>query len=271
MTWASILLNGQPTGNTILSPQYPNLPAYGWFPVTITNGFVCGMNCLDFYVTNALGGDQSHRLSRRVDQHVQRLLLHGHADRCFPCTAAPAPTGSLPAGAPDPQVTLTCVPPGVSATTPVVIDPSLHSRLLDDEQPELAMDRPRSVRLRLPAGFIATRSASTFPARRNVPIRASLTGQWTADDTGTIYLNGVPTGNTLPERLGLHQLADDQHHQRLRVRPEHPDLLRHQRARHHKLDRPAARADRLGLVLPLQQHQLLRRDQLPDEPQRHDL
>src|SRR5262245_10009142 len=37
---AVMLLNGQPTGNTIPSPQFPNLPLYGWFPVNITNGFI---------------------------------------------------------------------------------------------------------------------------------------------------------------------------------------------------------------------------------------
>ncbi|HWX21974.1 MAG TPA: HYR domain-containing protein [Candidatus Binatia bacterium] len=50
----AIFLNGQPAPvQTIPSPQYPNLPFYKWFPVNITNGFVCGNNCLDFYVTNA--------------------------------------------------------------------------------------------------------------------------------------------------------------------------------------------------------------------------
>ncbi len=49
----AIVVNGQPASQTIPSPQYPNLPLYQWFPVNLTNGFVCGNNCLDFYVTNA--------------------------------------------------------------------------------------------------------------------------------------------------------------------------------------------------------------------------
>ena len=46
-------LNGQPTGHTVPSVAFPDVSFAGWHPVSITSGFVCGYNCLDFYVTNA--------------------------------------------------------------------------------------------------------------------------------------------------------------------------------------------------------------------------
>lgn len=42
-----------PTNLKVPSAQFPNTSFAGWHPVKLTNGFVCGQNCLDFYVTNA--------------------------------------------------------------------------------------------------------------------------------------------------------------------------------------------------------------------------
>ncbi|MCX6930902.1 MAG: HYR domain-containing protein, partial [Verrucomicrobia bacterium] len=49
-----------------------------------------------------------------------------------------------------------------------------------------------------PGGVYCYTLNFNIPCPTNVPIKASLNGQWMADDTGTIYLNGAPTGNTLP-------------------------------------------------------------------------
>src|SRR5260221_114092 len=54
-----------------------------------------------------------------------------------------------------------------------------------------------------PAGVYCYSLNFNIPCPPGVTIKASLTGQWSADNTGTIYLNGAPTGNTLPPIYGF--------------------------------------------------------------------
>jgi len=191
---AAMFLNGQPTGITIPSPQNPNIPLYNWFPVSITNGFICGTNCLDFYVTNALIG---------VNPTGFRAELTNVFDDCCCPETKPLSTvysgmdpagGPLPIGAPDPQFTLTCAPPGVTVTTPVAVTPD----------PSWVPNGPNSQWIGVdpsnfaPPGVYCYEMRFTIPCPPGVPIKASLTGQWTADDWAAMHLNGQPTGHTVP-------------------------------------------------------------------------
>lgn len=183
-----IHLNGQPTGITSLST-----PTYQWAPVSITNGFVCGTNCLDFYVTNALIG---------INPTGFRAELTNVFNDC--CCPAPQPlfslfsgqtaAGPLNPGAPDTQFALTCAPAGVNVTTPVAVVP--HPAWLPNG-PNSQWIGPNQFN-NGPAGVYCYSLRFVIPCPPGAPIKASLSGQWSADDTGTIHLNGQPTGNTLP-------------------------------------------------------------------------
>ncbi len=188
-----IQLNGQPTGNTIPSPQYPNLPFYNWFPVAITNGFVCGMNCLDFYITNAIGGDNPTGLRAELTNIFNECCCTS-TQTLFSVDTGAGPNGLLPQGAPDPQLALTCAPRGVSVTAPLVTQPSPFWMPND---PNSQWVGPFSTLANAPGGVYCYTLNFNIPCPTNVPIKASLNGQWMADDTGTIYLNGASTGNTL--------------------------------------------------------------------------
>jgi hypothetical protein len=189
-----IRLNGQPTGNTVPSLQYPNLPGYGWFPVTITNGFVCGMNCLDFYVTNAIGGLNPTGLRAELTNTFNNCCCTA-TQKLFSVNTGVTAAGPLPQGSPDPQLALTCAPNGVSITTPVVTQPSPFWM---PNGPNSQWVGPFAPLLNAPGGVYCYTLRFDIPCPTNVAIKASLNGQWMADDGGTIYLNGVPTGNTLP-------------------------------------------------------------------------
>jgi hypothetical protein len=191
---AEILLNGAPTGNTIPSPQYPNIPLYQWFPVSITNGFVCGMNCLDFYVTNAVGGNNPTGLRAELTNIFNECCCTA-TQTLFSVYTGVGPGGLLPQGAQDPQLAITCAPPGVNVTTPFVTQPSPFWM---PNGPNSQWVGPFPTLVNAPGGVYCYTLQFTIPCPTNVPIKASLNGQWMADDTGTIYLNGAPTGNTLP-------------------------------------------------------------------------
>lgn len=193
--FATVHLNGQPTGLTVPSAQFPNVGFNGWHPFLLTNGFVCGLNCLDFYVTNA------HAFANPTGLRAQ--LTNTFNDCC--CTATQtlfsvnsgmdAAGNALPQGALDPRFTLTCAPPGVSVTTPVVTQP--HPSWIPNG-PNSQWIGPFAPLLNAPAGVYCYTLQFDIPCPSNTPIRARLTGQWSADDTGTIHLNGQPTGLTLP-------------------------------------------------------------------------
>lgn len=190
---AEVLLNGQPTGMAIPA-QYPNLPLYGWYPFSLTNGFICGVNCLDFYVTNALGGMNPTGLRAELTNTFNECCCTA-TQTLFSVNTGVDANGPMPQGAPDPQLALTCVPPGVAVTTPVVTQPSPFWLA---NGPSSQWVGPFAPLNNYPDGVYCYTLTFNIPCPAGVPIRASVTGRWTADDTGTIYLNGVPTGNSLP-------------------------------------------------------------------------
>jgi len=190
-----IRMNGQPTGNTIPSPQYPNNPLYNWFPVTITNGFVCGRNCLDFWVTNALSGGNNATGLRAELTNIFNECCCTPTQTLFSVYTGAGSSGLLPQGAQDPQLAITCAPSGVSTTVPYVTQPSPFWM---PNGPNSQWVGPFATLVNAPSGVYCYTLTFNIPCPTNVPIKASLNGQWMADDTGTIYLNGAPTGNTLP-------------------------------------------------------------------------
>jgi hypothetical protein len=103
-------------------------------------------------------------------------------------------SGLLPLGAPDAQFSLTCAPPGVNATTPVVTQP--HPLWLPNG-PASQWIGP-GVNHIGPGGVYCYTFNFTLPPCPNGNPVYSLTGRWAGDDTGTIHLNGSPTGVTLP-------------------------------------------------------------------------
>ena len=102
--------------------------------------------------------------------------------------------GLLPLGAPDTQFSLSCAPAGVSVTTPVVVQP--HRLWLPNDAnsrwigPDASNQGPGGV-------YCYTFNFTLPPCPDGTPVY-SLTGRWAGDDTGTIHLNGSPTGVTLP-------------------------------------------------------------------------
>jgi len=191
--WGEMLLNGQPTGNTVPSIQYP-YSFTGWHPIAITNGFVCGMNCLDFYVTNAYNFDNPTGLRAELTNTFNDCCCTA-TQTLFSVNTGIGAVGLLPQGAQDPQLALTCTPPGLNITTPLVTQPSPFWM---PNGPNSQWVGPFAPLVNAPGGVYCYTLNFTIPCPTNVPIKASLNGQWMADDTGTIYLNGVPTGNTLP-------------------------------------------------------------------------
>ena len=200
--WAEIRLNGVPTGHSVPSTQFPNVSFAGWHPVLITNGFVCGTNYLDLFVTNA-----SFSFDNPTGLRAQLTNLFN--DCC--CTESQNPSvvlsgannnGLLPAGALDTQFSITCAPPGVTATTPVVINPGSipGGWLPNGPNSQWIGADPNAAGLQ---GVYCYTLSFNIPCPPNVPIKGSITGRWAADNTGAIHLNGQPTGNTLPDLLGF--------------------------------------------------------------------
>ena len=189
-----IYLNGQPTGHTSPSPQNPNLPVYGWFPVSITNGFVCGMNCLEFVITNAPGFVSPTGLRAELTNTFNDCCCTA-TQTLFSVNTGVTAAGPLPIGSPDPQLTITCAPKGVNVTTPVVTQPSPFWM---PNGPNSQWVGPFTQLLNAPGDVYCYTLRFDIPCPSNTTIHAKLLGQWMADDTGTIYLNGAPTGNTLP-------------------------------------------------------------------------
>jgi hypothetical protein len=191
--WGEIFLNGQPTGHTVPSTQFSNNSFDRWHPVNLTNGFVCGTNCLDLYVTNASISINPTGLRAELT-NVFNDCCCPPAQTIFSVFSGQNSAGPLTAGAPDTQFVLTCAPPGVSVTTSVVVYP--HPLWIPNG-PNSQWIGPNQFN-NAPAGVYCYTFNFVIPCPPGTPIKASLTGRWSADDTGTIYLNGNPTGNTLP-------------------------------------------------------------------------
>ena len=188
--------SGQPTGNTIPSQQYPNLPGYGWFPVSITNGFVCGTNCLDFYVTNANIGINPTGFRAELT-NIFNDCCCPPAQRMATVNSGADVNGPLAPQAPDNQFALTCAPAGVTATVPVVIDPLWIPGTWVPNSTTSQWIGPDAFN-NAPAGVYCYTMTFTLPCPPGTPMKASLTGRWTADDWATIQLNGQPTGHSVP-------------------------------------------------------------------------
>lgn len=189
--WGGAYLNGLPTGNMVPSTQYPSNGFDILHPLIITNGFVCGMNCLDLYVTNA----STWTGLRAQITNTFNDCCCGPAQTVLSAFSGMNANGPMPQGAPDNQVTLTCAPPGTSLTTAVVTQPSPFWMPNGPNSQWLGVSSPLSNE---PDGVYCYTIRFTIPCPAGVNINANITGRWSGDDTGTIYLNGNPTGNTLP-------------------------------------------------------------------------
>jgi len=189
----AIHLNGQPTGNSIPSLQYPNLPGYGWFPVSITNGFICGTNCLDFYVTNALIGVNPTGFRAELT-NVFNDCCCGPLQAVSTYHSGVNANGLMPVLSPDPQLVLSCAPPGV-ATGPAQVTFTNPFWMPNgpDSQWLAPVGNPN-----LPGGLYCYTYRFTLPPCTNGTPKYAVKGQWMGDDAGTIYVNGNPTGNNLP-------------------------------------------------------------------------
>jgi hypothetical protein len=74
--YAEVFLNGAPTGFTAPSLAFP-YSFTGWQPLVLTNGFICGTNFIDFYVTNA------HAVANPTGFRAQ--LTNTYSSCCGPC------------------------------------------------------------------------------------------------------------------------------------------------------------------------------------------
>ena len=184
-------LNGQ-TVSTIPSLQYP-FGFTGWHPVALTNGLICGTNYLDFYVTNAHGV---------VNPTGFRAELTNVFDDC--CCGPLQDTsryhsgvnanGPMPQGSPDPRLVLSCAPPGVATGPAQVTNPNPFWMPNGPNSQWLApVGNPN-----LPGGLYCYNYRFTLPPCTNGTPKYAVTGQWMGDDAGTIFVNGNPTGNNLP-------------------------------------------------------------------------
>jgi len=197
--WAEMYLNGQPTGHTVPSVQNPNQSFAGWHPVSITNGFICGTNYLDLVVTNAYTFDNPTGLRAELTNFFNDCCCTAQTTLFNVASGLDPNTGAfLPSGAPDNQFSLTCAPPGVSVTTPVVIDPNFIPSVWVPNGPNSVWIGPDQFN-NAPAGTYCYTLTFNIPCPPGKRINASLTGRWTADDSGAIFLNGNQVSTNLPQ------------------------------------------------------------------------
>jgi hypothetical protein len=192
--FGEILLNSQPTGYTVPSIQYP-WSFTGWNPIEITNGFICGYNCLDFFVTNYWSSANPTGFRAELTNTFNECCC-SPTQALFSVNSGMGAAGPLPIGSPDLNITLTCAPQGVQLTSYVI--PPNGIWLPNGPNSQWIGPSPAPGIGGNPGGVYCYTLNFNVPCPSNVPIRAVVSGQWSADDTGTIYLNGVPTGNTLP-------------------------------------------------------------------------
>lgn len=191
--WAGLYLNGQPTGHNVPSTQNPNLSFGGWHPVKLTNGFICGQNCLDFYVTNAWTFPNPTGLRAQLTNVFNNCCCEP-AQTVFSVSSGQGQGGLLPVGSPDTQFALSCAPQGVSISTPVVVQPNGYWLPNSTTSQWIGPD-PSNIG---PGGlYCYTLSFYLPPCAKGNP-SYSVKGRWMGDDAGTIFLNGLPTGQSLP-------------------------------------------------------------------------
>ena len=196
---AQIYLNGQPTANTVPSQQFPNNVHDRWHPVSITNGFVCGMNCIDFYVTNANIGINATGLRAELTNIFNECCCTNQTNAAFSVNSGANANGPLPTFAQDPQFTLSCAPPGVPLG-PVVAVPAYPGWIPNSTQSQWVSPFPNHFG---PEGVYCYELRFNLPpCDEGIPLY-SLTGRWAADNEGVIYLNGSPTGYATPLNTGF--------------------------------------------------------------------
>lgn len=109
--FAEVFLNGLPTGFSAPSSNYP-YSFTGWQPLVLTNGFVCGTNYIDFYVTNWHGV---------VNPTGFRAEITNVFDSCCICTD---PTCPITIRCPTNMTVVTCSNSAVvNYTPPTVFNP----------------------------------------------------------------------------------------------------------------------------------------------------
>lgn len=191
----AMFLNGQMVSSLPSSP----VPFSSWHPVSLTTGFVCGTNCLDFYVTNLVNEFAVNPTGMRAElTNVFNDCCCDPAQPLLNVFSGRSPNGGplLGSGAPDTQFAFTCPPPAPPPTTPVVID---STALL----PSWAPNTPISQWIgpdQFNSSAIGTYCYTLYfeiPCPTNVPIKASLTGRWIAYEWGEMYLNGQLVGTSL--------------------------------------------------------------------------
>lgn len=189
--FGAVLLNGQLL-YSIPNNQNP-FSFTGWHPLALTNGFVCGTNTLDFYVTNWHGV---------VNPTGFRAELTNVWDDCCcgPLEAGTNYHSGVNAGIiqpqnwPDPQLVLSCAPAGVPTGPVVVTNPNPFWMPNGPDSAWLApVGNPN-----LPGGLYCYNYRFTLPPCTNGTPKYAVKGQWMGDDAGTIHVNGIPTGNNLP-------------------------------------------------------------------------
>ncbi len=189
--FGAVFLNGQLL-YSIPNNQFP-YSFTGWHPLMLTNGFVCGTNCLDFYVTNAHGV---------INPTGFRAELTNVFDDC--CCGPLQEISSYHSGAnagvlmpqnwPDPQLVLSCAPPGVPTGPAQVAFPN---GFWLPNGPDSQWVGP-VMNWNAPGGLYCYTYRFDLPPCTNGTPKYAVKGQWAGDDAGTLYVNGNPTGNNLP-------------------------------------------------------------------------
>ncbi len=184
-------LNGQ-TVSTIPSILYPYAFS-GWHPVALTNGLICGTNYLDFYVTNWHGVVNPTGFRAELT-NVWDDCCCGPLQDTSKYLSGVNVSGMMPQGSLDPQLVLSCAPPGVATGPAQVTNPNPFWMPNGPDSQWLApVGNPN-----LPGGLYCYNYRFTLPPCTNGTPKYAVTGQWMGDDAGTIHVNGIPTGNNLP-------------------------------------------------------------------------
>ena len=184
-------LNGQ-TVSTTPSLQYP-FGFTGWHPVALTNGLICGTNYLDFYVTNAHAVINPTGLRAELTNVFDDCCCGPLKDTSKYHSGVNA-NGMMPQASLDPQLVLSCAPAGVATGPAQVTNPNPFWMPNGPDSQWLApVGNPN-----LPGGLYCYNYRFTLPPCTNGTPKYAVTGQWMGDDAGTVYVNGNPTGNNLP-------------------------------------------------------------------------
>ena len=181
---ATIALNGVPQATT--TGGYAT-----WTPVSITSGFLPApnVNTLDIYVTNAIiytgfRAELTNIFNDCCCTNTQRVLtlFSGRTNN---------PPGLLTTGSLDTQFSTKV--PQFPSSNPYVMGPAAQNAAWLPGGPNSLWIGPASNgNISEPGGVYAYTNRFYLPCDK-----AQIKGRWTTDDTGSIELNGVPTGVTI--------------------------------------------------------------------------